>query len=201
MLIDRKKQELFKPRTRLMSMSRSEQFKGLPESFIVLFIANPEDYVSQNLALLKDFVNVKKMAGIYVTVNRPYLSLLSLLKKGGIDTSRMFFIDLVTKTLNDMPERKSNRIFMGSATNLTDLSLAISQAVSANPTAKKFIYLDSLSTMLIYNEAGSLSRFSHFLTGRLREWNVDGVFISLDSESDKELTNKMAQFCDKVVRA
>lgn len=185
----------------MMSMSLSEQFKGLPEPFIVLFIANPEDYVSQNLALLKDFVNVKKMAGIYVTVNRPYLSLLSLLKKGGIDTSRMFFIDLVTKTLNDMPERKSNRIFMGSATNLTDLSLAISQAVSANPTAKKFIYLDSLSTMLIYNEAGSLSRFSHFLTGRLREWNVDGVFISLDSESDKELTNKMAQFCDKVVRA
>ena len=193
--------EIFKPCIRLMYMNLNEQFKGLPEPFVVLFIADPKEYVAQNLALLKDFVNVKKMNGIYITVNRPYLSLLSLLSKEGIDTSHMFFIDLITRTLNDMPERKSNRIFMGSATNLTDLSLAISQAVSANQKAKKFIYLDSLSTMLIYNEAGSLSRFSHFLTSRLREWNVDGVFISLDSASDRELTDKLSQFCDKVVRA
>ncbi len=184
-----------------MSMSLSEQFKGLPQPFVVLFIADPKEYVAQNLSLLKNFVNVKKMNGIYITVNRPYNSLVSLLKSEGIDPTKMFFIDLITKTPNDAPQRKENCIFMGTATNLTDLSLAISQAVSANEKSKKFIYLDSLSTMLIYNEAGSLSRFSHFLTSRLREWNVDGVFISLDSASDRVLTDKLSQFCDKIVHA
>ncbi|VVC04385.1 Uncharacterised protein [Candidatus Burarchaeum australiense] len=182
-------------------MGFDEYFKGLPYPFVVLFIADPKDYVTQNLELLADFVNVQKLNGVYITVNRPYDSLISLLKREGIDTSKIFFIDLITKTARDAPERRGNCIFMGNASNLTDLSVAISQAVSVDPNAKKFIYLDSLSTMLIYNEAGSLSKFSHFLTSRLREWNVDGVFISLDSESDRTLTNTLSQFCDRVVRA
>jgi len=182
-------------------MSYREQFEDLIEPYMVLFIADPKEYLTQNLSLLKDFVNDQRMTGIYVTVNRPYKNLLPIFEKAGIDLSRVFFIDLITKTEREEPVRKGNCIFMGSASNLTDLGLAISQAVSANPRARKFIFLDSLSTMLIYNEAGSLSKFSHFLTGRLRDWNVDGVFMSLDSESDKELTDKLSQFCDRVVRA
>jgi KaiC/GvpD/RAD55 family RecA-like ATPase len=181
-------------------MAFEKQMAGLPEPFVVLFLASPVDYMAQNLALLREFVNQRKMAGIYITINRPYASLVSLLKTEKIDTSRMFFIDLITKTLHDQPSRKNDCIFMGSATNLTDLSVAISQAVSANQNEKKFIFLDSLSTMLLYNEAGTLSKFSHFLTGRLREWNVDGVFISLDTQSDKELTENLSQFCDRVVK-
>jgi len=182
-------------------MTLKEKFEGLPEPFVVLFIADPKEYVTQNLALLNEFVNVKKLNGIYITVNRPYKSLVSLLQKESIDSSRMFFIDLITKTAADQPKREDNCIFMGSASNLTDLSVAISQAVSANPDEKKFIFLDSLSTMLIYNEAGSLSKFSHFLTSRLREWNVNGVFISLDTASDKDVTDTISQFCDRVIRA
>ena len=182
-------------------MTFEEQMQGLPEPFVVLFIATPTKYLEQNLELLRDFVNRRKMAGIYVTVNRPYESLVSMLKGEKVDTARMFFIDMVSKMPQDKPSRTGNCIFMGSATNLTDLSVAISQAVSANTKDKKFIFLDSLSTMLIYNEAGSLAKFSHFLTSRLREWNVDGVFISLDTKSDKELTEKLSQFCDRVVRA
>ncbi|MCK4714437.1 MAG: hypothetical protein KAT35_02595, partial [Candidatus Aenigmarchaeota archaeon] len=156
--------------------------------------------LSQNLALLKNLVNKKMLNGIYITVNRPYKSLTPLMQKEGIDSSRIFFIDLITKTEGDRPLREGNCIFMGNASNLTDLSVAISQAVSTNPKAKKFILLDSLSTMLIYNEAGSLSKFSHFLTSRLREWNIDGIFISLDTAADRELTDKFSQFCDRVVR-
>jgi len=181
-------------------MAFEKQMAGLPEPFVVLFLASPIEYMAQNLELLREFVNNRSMAGIYITVNRPYASLVSLLKTEKIDTSRMFFIDLITKTLGDRPARTDNCIFMGSATNLTDLSVAISQAVSASADEKKFIFLDSLSTMLLYNEAGTISKFSHFLTSRLREWNVDGVFISLDTQSDKELTASLSQFCDRVVK-
>ncbi|RLG20013.1 hypothetical protein DRN67_01150 [Candidatus Micrarchaeota archaeon] len=181
-------------------MELKNHFKDLPHPFVVLFIANPKNYTDQNMKLLKNFVNKQRLFGIYVTVNRPYENLVSLIKKEGIGLSHIFFIDLITKTEKHQPVRKDNCIFMGSASNLTDLSVAISQAVSINPKARKFIFLDSLSTMLIYNEAGSLSKFSHFLTSRLREWNVDGVFLSLDSESDKEVTNTLSQFCDRVIR-
>jgi len=177
-----------------------KEFENLPDPFVVLFLADPKQYVIENLELMRNFVHEKKMFGIYITVNRPYGSLVQLLKKEKIDTSKIFFIDLITSTLSNAPERKENCIFMGSASNLTDLSLAISEAVEASPETKKFIFLDSLSTMLIYNEAGTLSKFSHFLTGRLRELKVSGVLISMDTETDRKLTTTLSQFCDRVVR-
>jgi hypothetical protein len=182
-------------------MNVQDQMTNLPDPFVVLFLARPEDYAAKSADLLHEFVDVRKMAGICITINRPYASLVSLLKAEKIDTSRMFFIDLITKTPGGSPTRTDKCIFMGSATNLTDLSIAISQAVSANPGEKKFIFLDSLSTMLIYNEAGTLSKFSHFLTSRLRQWNVNGLFMSLDTASDKEVTASLSQFCDRVVQA
>ena len=182
-------------------MTFKDQFNDLIEPFIVLVIVDPKKYLEQNLELLKGFINDRKMDGIYITVNRSYKSLIPVIQKEGIALSHIFFIDLITETKKEEPIREGNCIFMGNASNLTDLAIAISQAVSVNPKTKKFIFLDSLSTMLIYNEAGSLSKFSHFLTSKLREWNVDGLFISLDSASDRELTDKLSQFCDKVVRA
>ncbi len=181
-------------------MGFEKQMAGLPDPFVVLFLASPVAYVAKSLKLLREFVNNRSMTGIYITVNRPYLGMVSLLKVEKIETKRMFFIDLITKTLGDRPARTSNCIFMGSATNLTDLSIAISQAVSVNQDEKKFIFLDSLSTLLLYNEAGTIAKFSHFLTSRLREWNVDGVFILLDTQSDEELTSRLSQFCDRVVK-
>ena len=70
------------------------------------------------------------------------------------------------------------------------------QAVRAIPGEKKFLFFDSLSTLLIYNKPITVAKFIHFLSGKMRMWRVKGIIISLEKESDKELLSELSQFCD-----
>ena len=72
----------------------------------------------------------------------------------------------------------------------------MNEAVKSLPTKKKFLFLDSLSTLSIHNSAGSVNQFAHFLTANMREWGVIGVIISLERETERDLIDELAQFCD-----
>ena len=45
-----------------------------------------------------------------------------------------------------------------------------------------------------------MMRFIHYLTGKIRLWNISGVMISLHEESDKKVIGEISQFCDKIIR-
>jgi hypothetical protein len=59
--------------------------------------------------------------------------------------------------------------------------------------------MDSLSTLLLYHNVGTVSKFSHFLTGRMRMWGLRGILMAVEKEADPKFTNQLAQFCDIVV--
>jgi len=83
---------------------------------------------------------------------------------------------------------------------LTEMSIAVSQAMAALPKGgEKYFMLDSVSSLLIYNNAGTVARFLHFLTGKLREWGARGVLFAVDTEV-KELLPYISQFVDDTVR-
>ena len=63
----------------------------------------------------------------------------------------------------------------------------------------RFIFFDSLSTLLIYNQSKSVSKFAHFLTGKMREWKIKGVLISLQKNIDENLIAQVSQFCDRII--
>ena len=71
------------------------------------------------------------------------------------------------------------------------------QAVRAVPGKEKFLFFDSLNTLLIYNAVGTVARFIHFLATKMRVWGVKGIIISLQKESNKELIDEIEQLCDR----
>ena len=70
------------------------------------------------------------------------------------------------------------------------------QAVRALPGKDKFLFFDSLNTLLIYNEIQTVIKFIHFLASKMRVWKVKGIIISLEKKADEELINELSQFCD-----
>lgn len=144
------------------------------------------------------FANKKNYHGIYVTVNKPYVALVEQFKKAGISTDRMFFIDAVTKMVGGASKPSENFLTIGSPQFLTEMSIAVSQAAAALPKGEKFLIFDSISSLLIYNNAGTVARFLHFLTGKLREWEMRGVFLAVDTEV-KEILPYISQFVDDTV--
>ncbi|MFH1751276.1 MAG: ATPase domain-containing protein [Candidatus Micrarchaeota archaeon] len=176
-----------------------KELQSLPQHYIVMLVVDSGQYMGANLAALKYLMEPAGAAGIYVTFNRPYESLITILKKERLDVGRLYFLDLITNTTGKRGERTENCIFLPSPKNLTELSIALTQLIERMEQRNRFIFMDSLSTMLIYNSAGTVAQFTHFLVSKMRLWKVGMVIVSLEKETDQKLIDDLSQFCDKVI--
>ena len=91
-------------------------------------------------------------------------------------------------------------MFTGSPEKLSDISVAMDQAVKALPTKEKFIFFDSVNTLQIFNKPGTVARFFYFLASKIRGWRVKGIIISIEKGSNESLINELAQFCDAKIK-
>ncbi len=174
--------------------------KRVPRDFIVLINVRAEDYLKTNIAVLKTIVNDEGLPGVYITVNKPYRTMERVLQENGIKTDKIYFIDCITKTAGgDTKDGGKHVFYLDSAQNLTGLGLAMSEMIQSIPSKDKFLFLDSLSTLLLYHNYGTVAKFSHFLTARMRNWGLRGIFVSIERETDPKLIDQLAQFCDVVV--
>ena len=167
------------------------QLKDLKE-FVVLATVKAKDYQKTNLEIVRNLTEDMNIPGVYVTLNKPYSAMKDILKKAGIDTRLIIFIDAVTKAEQ---KKKNDCLFIGSPENLSDISIAMDQAVRALPK-NKFLFFDSLNTLLVYNEVQTVVKFIHFLASKMRVWKVKGIIISLEKKANKELIDELSQFCD-----
>jgi KaiC/GvpD/RAD55 family RecA-like ATPase len=111
----------------------------------------------------------------------------------------MFFIDAITPTLGGRTKRVKNCVFVASPSNLTDLGIALEQAISSLGEANKLLIFDSMSTMAIYHNSQTVLQFGHFLTVRVRLHKVEGVLMAIEAESAKGILDNLSQFCDRTV--
>ena len=175
------------------------EFKDLPEGFIALVLSDAEKLLETNVSILKVLTR-KDHLGVYITVNQPYKKLAEILEKSKVDTSSMFFIDCISKAAGGVSKREKNVLYISSPSGLTELGIAISQVLATQPSRKKYIYMDALSTLVIYHTAGSIAKFSHFLMSKIKMLGLSGIFMAVNKEIDDKLIAQISQFCDKVFR-
>lgn len=174
-------------------------FETLPSNFIVLILVDAIDYLQVNLDVLKYIINERGMSGIYITINRPADSMMKTLEENHINTQKIFFIDCISKTVSRGVERKENILYTTSPQNLTDIGIAISEIASSIKSPDYFLLFDSLSTLLVYNSARTVTKFSHFLTNTIRMNNLKGVIMSVEKETDKLVLRTLYVLSDKVI--
>jgi KaiC/GvpD/RAD55 family RecA-like ATPase len=175
----------------------NEKVKNLNE-YVALAAVDAKTYQAANLAIVKDLVNNKNIPGVYVTLNKPFKVMKKIFEDQKIDTRMVIFIDALTKTSEGV-KKTDECLFIGAPDNLTDISIAMDQAVRALPQNQRFLFFDSLSTLLLYNNADTVARFIHFMAGKMHEWKVKGIIVTLRKKKDKELINELMQFCDVVL--
>ena len=174
--------------------------KDTPTNFIILLLANSINYLQTNLDVLKYLINEVQMNGIYITINRPAMDMIKNLQKVNINTKNLFFIDCISETAKGNIERTDNILYTSSPKNLTDIGIAISEITkSLKDPSNYFLFLDSVSTLLIYNSARSIVQFSHFLINVIRTNNLNGVIMSVESETDNFVKRTLYVLCDKVI--
>jgi len=179
-----------------MRKTLENELKNLPENFLVMAIVPSKHFEDANMHLLSILIDKYNAKGSYITVNRPYRNMVQLLERKNINISNLFFIDCITKELKEKAKAK-NCYFVGSPSNLTEIGIALDPIFKEGK--HRFVFLDSLDTLMIYNTTESVIRFAHFLTSKVRLHDLSGVLLAVHENSDEKLMVKLAQFCDKVI--
>ncbi|MDY6774076.1 MAG: hypothetical protein SVS85_02650 [Candidatus Nanohaloarchaea archaeon] len=180
-------------------MDVTERIEPVENGEVALLVSEADEYVDTNTEVLNHLITEDGLPGVYVTVNKPYDTVKDILEERGVPTDRLFFVDAITRETGSEPTDAEDAVFIETPENLTDLSIAVRESVESMETEHEFLFLDSLSTLLIYNEMDSVSMFAHFLTNKIRDWNVAGVMMSVEEEVDDRLIGRMSEFCDDVV--
>ena len=174
-----------------------KEVKNLKD-YLILITVNAKNYQKTNIGVIKFLINEEKTPGVYVTLNKPYDIIERSLKNNNVDSRLVIFIDGATQTADKKNKRIKNCLFIGSPEKLSDISVAMDQAVKALPK-EKFVFFDSINTLTIFNSPATVARFVHYLAGKMREWKIKGIIISLEKEADRALLNELTQLSDSRV--
>lgn len=177
-----------------------EELENVDEEEIILVVVEEDKYQETNRDIIHHLTENRDHLGVYVTVNKPCMEVKKFLDADGIDMDNLFFVDAISKQTCGIEKQYDNVIFMDSPEDLTGLSIVISETLESMGDRKRFVFLDSISTLEIYNETKTITKFAHYLTGKMRSWdNVSGIIVSLRDEVDDEFISTLSQFCDRKV--
>ncbi len=161
-----------------------------------IVISSPENYHATRLNVLKDALKKLKLDGIYISLNASSKEILDMVKKEGLDASKLFVIDGISgKNLESNKEKRC--VCIDGPNSLTELSLSITDITNKNKVG--FLIFDSLSTMLIYNNPTIIETFMHYMVNKLNALNITGVILTISEEASNKIVPMIQQFCEECI--
>lgn len=177
---------------------------NLANNPIILIRVNPSVYPLLRWKLLKHFKNLEVAL---ISLNIPYYEIFSELKEKRVEVPKLFIIDgqspgvapswLPSAFSQGLPTAKRTT-YTGAPGSLTGLSIMMTRLFAR--TKFDLVILDSLSTLLIYNEPRQTERFVHFLIEKLRSSSTPGIFIALEGGPYSTEVEEITQFFDSVIQ-
>jgi archaellum biogenesis ATPase FlaH len=110
--------------------------------------------------------------------------------------SNIKFIDCISRAAG-VSELQSNCTYVESPTMLEIVNLEIMNNFrGVDDEVEKYVVIDSLSALMIYNDSEVIREFVSLLTSRARSKNIHIVTILVEEEAD---SNRLIQMNDKIV--
>jgi len=162
---------------------------------LIIVISSSETFQKNNQLLIQRLVKEKK-SGIYVTLSVAHSVIVNRLEKGKSKANSLFFIDGAGKKCTDGLKEGHYKSVQGPEA-LTELSIAISEV--ANTGNYQFLFLDSIGTLQLYNDFENASKFTRFMTNKLKLMGITCVIISLDESQSEKLNSVLKQSAEFVV--
>lgn len=166
----------------------------------LLFIVETEHLFSVIVEATKDLLARDKY-GIYVSLNKPHKTIEKGLKKEGVDTEKIYFIDCVTSLAHDKLSKNRKKVYYAADPADIDDDGGIPKGIehfTSTVAGEKFIILDALRTMLLYNEPEIISTFIHNLIHILKSKNTK--LVVLTPKNDEKLIELVKNGFDGVYR-
>jgi len=179
--------------------SIAEAFSNMDVSdSILLIVGDNVVFHDAILYAVKDMLSRDKY-GIYVSLNKPHDAVKYALHKASIDTKRLFFVDCVSVLAHKTPTKHdSNVVYALGPHDLEDgasVPEGVKKFLNSIP-GEKFILLDALRTLMIYNDSKVVVNFIRSLLSLTKSHDVKVVAIT--RHEDNDLLKRISKVFDEV---
>ncbi len=160
------------------SIAKLIQNKISRKKRVFMFEIPEEKYFDINTDVVKTLVNMG-FNGIYISVHRPYISLVKTLKERGVKTDNLIFIDAASSATENNGINSEQCKYISKELKVDELTRAIYTSIPVLGSKKKFVFLDSLTTLTLYQPLSETMRFAEFLTRTLKKSEFQCVIVNV----------------------
>lgn len=156
------------------------------------------DANSDTIKLLTD----EGFEGIYISFQRPFKNISSFLGEKGIDVDKLLFIDAAASLSGEQQYDDMHCIHISQAIDIDELVKAIYTSLPKLKSKKRFVFIDSLTTITLYKPLSETMRFSEFLVRTVRKDETENITLIFNVAKDlaqKRFIRDVAFQVDQVI--
>ena len=136
---------------------------------VVLMIEQPADgYFEYNIETIRILIE-NGFKGIYISFQRPFTNIYTILQQQNIDITKLLFIDAAAALSGENQGNNNRCIHISKNIEIDELVRAIYTSLPLLQNKKDFIFIDSLTTIALYKPLSEIMRFSEFLVGLVKK--------------------------------
>jgi KaiC/GvpD/RAD55 family RecA-like ATPase len=155
-----------------------EKYAKLGKAWMTLLQVPIERSMEVNIEAIK-VLQFLGHDGVYITLSKDYLELSKIFVKNGIDMGRLAFIDGISQMYRIEKIEAPNVTYVDGPLSIDAIARSVSEIVPKMKSEKKFVFLDSITSVLLYNSLERTLDFSRFLNVTLKQINATGIVVSV----------------------
>ena len=137
---------------------------------------------------------------VYISFQRPFRNISAMFQQSEIDVNKLIVIDVAAALAETTQEKNSRCVHISPEIDIDELVKAIYTSLKKLKAEKKFIFIDSLTTISLYKPLSETLRFSEFLMRTVKtEKNLTLIFNVAKYLSQKRFIEDIALQVDEVV--
>ena len=160
----------------------------------------PGSNYSELAQALFEYIHSKpEDAWVYVTVTKPYDSLVKQYEYL-LEAKNIKFIDCISRAAGIL-RSDVNCVYIESPTMLEKLGLEIINTFKeVDDNTKKFLLIDSLSNLIIYNDPDIVTEFFYHIVNRTRAKNIHIISLAIEEEGLEKHLKRLIYLNDKILK-
>jgi KaiC/GvpD/RAD55 family RecA-like ATPase len=177
-----------------------KKYEKIGNGWISLMKVPAGEHMQVNAEALRILTKELKYDCIYITLSKTYSDLDKFFKSVGVDINNIHYIDAISQMYGTIKTSTKKCVYVSNPLNIDAITIALREALSNITNEKKCVFLDSVTTILLYNSLARTVRFSKFLTKTLKSLGINGIMVSIaKGEVTEKVIKELSTLCDEVV--
>jgi len=168
----------------------------------VLLESPAESYFDYNIQSVNYLLN-EGFQGVYVSFQRPFVNVASNFIAQGIDLNKILIIDCATAFISEKKKKDPRCVNVRSDIEVDELVEIISRSLKQLDGYKKFVFVDSLSTVALYKSYSEVLKLPKILLESVNENPCEKItmFFNIATELSKDvIVESMSSYSNEFIR-